>query len=232
MAEPNADVIPGTGHPLIMAVGFLLRVGYALHSAHSVGNSCEMFNSKRSRLEEQLKVVEAQIEQLQAQVESPLNDPDQPESANSELSRSRAQNDQVRARADSKALLDRLAGPEGRSARIKSDLWLAVEQGDRLQLAVEQLDARRLAHFKAFVGDSLQFAVALGVLRWLLRMSWGFSIVVALVITVGFSLLYELGKNSRRTLEILVLERAERISKQEGISLAEAQRRVEDLKWP
>jgi hypothetical protein len=63
-------------------------------------------------------------------------------------------------------------------------------------------------------------------------MSWGISIVVALVITVGFSLLYELSKNSRRTFEVLVLERAERISKQEGISLAEAQRRVEDLKWP
>jgi hypothetical protein len=63
-------------------------------------------------------------------------------------------------------------------------------------------------------------------------MSWGISIVVALVITVGFCLLYELSKNLRRTFEVLVLERAERISKQEGISLAEAQRRVEDLKWP
>jgi hypothetical protein len=192
-----------------------------------------MFNSKRRRLEEQLRVVETRIEQLQAQVDSPLDDPTPPDSATkSEPSRSGVQDDHERARANARATLDRLLGPEGRKARINTDLLLAIEQSERLQLALERVDALRFAQFKSFVGDSLQFAVALGVLRWLLRMSWGFSIVVALVITVGFSLLYELGKNSRRTLEILVLERAERISKQEGISLAEAQRRVEDLKSP
>jgi len=191
-----------------------------------------MFNSKRSRLEEQLKAVEARIEQLKTQVESPLV-PEQPESAtNGEPSKSQGQSDHARARADSKTLLDQLLGSEGRKARLKTDLWLAVEQGERLQLALEQLDVRRLAHFKALVGDSLQFVVALGVLRWLLRVSWSASIAVALVITVVFGLLYEVGKNSRRTLEMLMLERAERIAKQEGISLAEAQRRVEDLKWP
>jgi hypothetical protein len=208
------------------------HVGHAHMLVAQPSRFCEMFNSKRSRIEARLKVVEARIEQLKAQVESSVV-PEQPESAtNSEPSKTQGQSDHARARADSGALLDQLAGPEGRKARIKTDLWLAVEQGERLQLDLERLDARRLAQFKALVGDSLQFVVALGVLRWLLGMSWSASIAVALVITVLFGMLYEAGKNTRRSLEILVLERAERISKQEGISLVEAQRRVEVLKWP
>jgi hypothetical protein len=91
-----------------------------------------MLTSKRSRLKEQLEAVEARIEQLRAQVENPLV-AERPESApNGEPSERQGQADQARVRADSIRILDRLAGPEGRKARNKTDLLLTGSGASRL----------------------------------------------------------------------------------------------------
>lgn len=177
-----------------------------------------MFNSRRNRLEEQLKSVEERIERLQEQVDSGLV----PEVAHDP--------DPVRRQAEE--MLDRIGGPKGRKAKLRTDLRLAIQEAEHLQLALDQLDNRRLAQVKALLGDSWQLAMSLIVLRWLVGLSLIVSLVLSLFITVAYTLLYDIAKNSRRTLEIIVLEEARRISKEEKISLVEARRRVEDLMWP
>jgi hypothetical protein len=206
-----------------------------------------MFKTEKARLERRLTNIVSRLQKLDEQIKAmpayherqlrwnrELHGLSEPER---EAWLNRRQMEHDRERLMNLEMLE-LAAPQGEKTREYVELLRHERQRDELQAQKEWLDVQldRISNARQeavwfWLGFALTFAVAFALLHLFFKLPLWAALALAYWSTALLSQLQHIQRLTRRTLDVLVYEAAQRVSAEQKISLARAQRQIEEWRW-
>ena len=206
-----------------------------------------MFKTERMRLERRLANLKSRLEKLARETKASPAYQDRQARWNQELQGlsqeareawiARRQLERDRERLMNLEMLE-LAAVQGEKTREYVELLRQERHQEELEAEKEWIEAQieRMRHarqesFWFWLGFSATFAIAFALLHWIFRLPIWAGLAIAYWATALLSQLQHIHRLSRRTLDVLLYEAAQRIATQQKISLARAQRQIEEWRW-